>query len=197
MAEDIVTLSEACVPSAGALRAVEAGREKILLTHFVGELHAIGAICPHAGAPLDQGVLHHGRIVCPWHKAEFCARTGKLLSPPAVDDLPSYTIERAPGELRLRKQARRQPSARCEADTRCFVVVGGGAAGAMAVQTLREEGFGGRIVLIDRTGRVPYDRTLLSKYFLSGGSGGEKTPLQEQAYYPRHGIERVAAEVTA
>ena len=72
----------------------------------------------------------------------------------------------------------------------------GGAAGAVAAQTLRQEGFGGRIVILDRENRVPYDRTTLSKYFLSGEQGAEKSPLQPQSFYRQHRIERNTAEIT-
>ncbi len=37
----------------------------------------------------------------------------------------------------------------------------------------------------------------LSKYALSGQQGGEKTPLQDAAFYARHGIERLAREVAS
>ena len=76
-----------------------------------------------------------------------------------------------------------------------MIIVGAGAAGAMAAQTLRQHGFGGRILMLDRENRVPYDRTLLSKYTLSGRTGGEKSPLQTQAFYTEQRIERRTALV--
>ena len=75
------------------------------------------------------------------------------------------------------------------------MIAGAGAAGAVAAQTLREAGFGGRIVMLDRENRVPYDRTVLSKYALSGEPGAEKTPLQVQSFYKSHKIERRTAEI--
>ena len=51
--------------------------------------------------------------------------------------------------------------------------------------------------MLDRENRVPYDRTILSKYVLSGQSGGEKSPLQTQEWYRRHGIERRTANVVS
>jgi NADPH-dependent 2,4-dienoyl-CoA reductase/sulfur reductase-like enzyme len=68
----------------------------------------------------------------------------------------------------LNSQLRRLPP-----DQRLFAVVGAGAAGAFAAQTLRQSGFDGRIVMLDRENRVSYDRTLLSKYHLSGEAGAD------------------------
>ena len=54
-----------------------------------------------------------------------------------------------------------------------FVIVGAGLAGAMAAQTLREEGFDGRLVLIGDEPERPYERPPLSKDYLRGESRGE------------------------
>ena len=47
------------------------------------------------------------------------------------------------------------------ADT--FVIVGAGLAGAKAAQTLRAEGFDGRVVLLGAEAHLPYERPPLSK----------------------------------
>ena len=183
----------------GAMREVELGGRKVLLTRVDGACHAVGATCPHAGGPLAEGVLHGGVVVCPWHKAAFRVTTGELVEPPAVDDLPVFPVRIADGQVLVTvgdEPDRVEPApAIGRADGRCFVIVGAGAAGAVAAQTLREEGFAGRVVMISREDRLPYDRTVLSKYALSGTKGGEKTPLQDAAFYARHGIERLVQEV--
>jgi NADPH-dependent 2,4-dienoyl-CoA reductase/sulfur reductase-like enzyme len=51
--------------------------------------------------------------------------------------------------------------------------------------------------MLDRENRVPYDRTILTKYVLSGQSGGEKSPLQTQEWCRQHGIERRTANVVS
>ena len=53
------------------------------------------------------------------------------------------------------------------------------------------------MVLVGREDRLPYDRTVLSKYDLSGKEGGEKTPLHSAEFYQRRRIERRVVEVTA
>ena len=177
-----------------AMREIDVGGDKVLVTRDGARLFAVSGVCPHARAPLAEGVRHRGRVICPWHKAAFCLRTGALLEPPAVDPLDCFDVRVDAGRVmvsRRERTAAEMPTS----DERCFVIVGGGAAGAMAAQTLRQEGFGGRLIMLDRENRVPYDRTVLSKYTLSGATGAEKTPLQTQAFYKKQRIERVTAEV--
>jgi apoptosis-inducing factor 3 len=178
------------------MRQVEVDGTKILLVQIDNNVHAIGAECPHAGAPLVEGVRHGDRVICPWHKAAFCIRTGSVLEPPAVDAVPRFAVRVAGRRIMLRMPAEDTLETRPAADQRCFVIVGGGAAGAVAGQTLRELGFNGRVVMLDQENRVPYDRTVLSKHFLSGEHGAEKSPLQTQGYYRQHRIERRTAIVT-
>jgi NADPH-dependent 2,4-dienoyl-CoA reductase/sulfur reductase-like enzyme/nitrite reductase/ring-hydroxylating ferredoxin subunit len=190
---DVAALTD--LPDAG-MCSVEIDDSKILLIRDGQTVHAIGATCPHAGAPLEQGVRNGDRIVCPWHKATFCIRTGALLEPPAVDSLPRYDV-RVEGQrvlVTLPPAETSQPIP--PPDPRTFVIIGAGAAGALAAQTLRETGFNGRIVMLDDHNRVPYDRTVLSKYALSGEQNAEKSPLQSQAFYQQHRIERRTAQVT-
>jgi len=61
------------------------------------------------------------------------------------------------------------------ADT--MAIVGAGQAGGWAAQTLRKEGFAGRIVLIGDEAHVPYERPPLSKAVLSGEAAAETTHL--------------------
>jgi nitrite reductase/ring-hydroxylating ferredoxin subunit len=143
----------------------------VLLYREGTSVSAIGATCPHAGAPLAEGIRDGHRLFCPWHKAEFCLRTGRHLEPPAVDDLPRYETQIKNGRVLVTLPAVSTEVPPAPSDTRTFVIIGAGAAGAIAAQTLREEGFGGRIIMLDQVNRVPYDRTLLSKYHLSGQPG--------------------------
>ena len=60
-----------------------------------------------------------------------------------------------------------------------FVIVGAGMAGGKAAETLREEGFDGRIVLVGAEAERPYERPPLSKEYLRGEGGREKVWLQQ------------------
>jgi NADPH-dependent 2,4-dienoyl-CoA reductase/sulfur reductase-like enzyme len=120
-----------------------------------------------------------------------------LLEPPALDRLPSYPVRVSGGRVLVGRPSQSSLGRIHAHDAQRFVIVGAGAAGAAAAQTLRELGFAGEIVMLDRDNRVPYDRTLLSKYVLSGASGGEKSPLQSQTFYQSRAIDRRTATVTA
>jgi 3-phenylpropionate/trans-cinnamate dioxygenase ferredoxin reductase component len=71
-----------------------------------------------------------------------------------------------------------------------FVIVGAGMAGGKAVETLREEGFDGRIVLLGAEPDRPYERPPLSKDYLRGEAERGGVYLQEDAgWYEQHDVE--------
>ena len=70
-----------------------------------------------------------------------------------------------------------------------FVIAGGGLAGGKAAETLRAEGFAGRLVLVGAEDERPYERPPLSKEYLRGEAGREKVYVHDEAFYADHDIE--------
>ncbi|WP_089101554.1 NAD(P)/FAD-dependent oxidoreductase [Streptomyces hyaluromycini] len=70
-----------------------------------------------------------------------------------------------------------------------FVIVGGGLAGAKAAETLRAEGFSGRVILICDERDHPYERPPLSKGYLLGKAERDSVFVHEPAWYAQHDIE--------
>ena len=64
-----------------------------------------------------------------------------------------------------------------------IVVVGTGHAAAQAVDSLRREGFGGRLVLVGEEPNLPYQRPPLSKKFLAGEMEADRLPIRHGAFY--------------
>ena len=73
-----------------------------------------------------------------------------------------------------------------------FVIVGAGMAGGKAVETLREEGFDGRVVLLGAEPERPYERPPLSKDYLRGEAERGGVYLQEDAGWYERARRRAA-----
>ena len=70
-----------------------------------------------------------------------------------------------------------------------FVIVGASLAGAKAAETLREQGFAGRLVLIGDEPERPYERPPLTKDYLRDESPREKAYVHAESFYAEHDIE--------
>jgi 3-phenylpropionate/trans-cinnamate dioxygenase ferredoxin reductase subunit len=70
-----------------------------------------------------------------------------------------------------------------------FVVVGASLAGAKAAETLRDQGFAGRLVLIGSDPERPYERPPLTKDYLRDESPREKAYVHAESFYAEHDIE--------
>ncbi|NEQ31732.1 MAG: FAD-dependent oxidoreductase [Leptolyngbya sp. SIO4C5] len=180
----------------GAMKRLKVEGTPLLLTRQGDAVYAIAAHCTHLGAPLDQGVLSGDRVVCPWHNACFNVQTGDQLEPPGLDSLPSFAAfvegdtvwvnlpESAPAQ-RTPKMAAYDP----DADARTFVILGAGAAGSAAAETLRQLGFKGKVQMITAESKLPYDRTALSKKYLQSDSPSSPPSLRSEDFYQQHDIE--------
>lgn len=81
---------------------------------------------------------------------------------------------------------------------RTFVIVGGGLAGAKAAETLRAEGFTGRVIIIGDERDHPYERPPLSKGYLTGKEERDVVFVHEPAWYAQHDVElHLGQSVTA
>jgi len=177
----------------GEMLQADVGSTSVLLSRIDGQFYAVGAHCTHYGAPLAEGVLHGSTLTCPWHHAVFDVTDGDHLQPPGRDCLTHFdvsiedgqvyvTVPEGADEHRLPHMQRRSAD-----DTRHFVILGAGAAGSSAAETLRAEGFGGRITLVGADPDPPYDRPALTKSFLSDADGDPT--LRQPAFYADDDID--------
>lgn len=197
MADRMIPVAKIGELEDGEMKQVSADGVEVLLSRIDGKYHAVSAHCTHYGAPLADGALCGEYVVCPWHHACFNVTTGDLQEPPALDALVRYEVHTENDEVFVRLPPpedvsdRRTPemTERDTEDARTFVILGGGAAGYTAAQTLREDGFTGRVVMLTREERLPYDRPNLSKDYLQGEAEPEWMPLRPDEFYDEYGIE--------
>ncbi|MFB9689820.1 NAD(P)/FAD-dependent oxidoreductase [Amycolatopsis plumensis] len=70
-----------------------------------------------------------------------------------------------------------------------FVIAGAGLTGAKAAETLRAEGFDGRVVVVGAEPDLPYERPPLSKGYLLGQDDRASVFVHDEKWYVDHGIE--------
>lgn len=204
----------------GEMTSVEVNGKTILLLRLDGTWYAYPGECPHHGAPLADGLLHDGHVLCPWHQAIYDARTGALQEPPSLDGLKTLPV-RIDGQnvivdLSGEDEASAEPEmvrADTEADARradvqyspddhpveriertrqgrTFVIVGGGAAGHIAAEAMRQEGFQGNITILTAEQDRPYDRTELSKRYLAKPDTADPY-LRPESFYERYDVRLI------
>lgn len=177
------------------------GDEDVLLVQAGSEIFAIEPSCSHYHGPLAEGLVVGDTIRCPWHHACFSLRSGEATRPPALNALAVWDVTRDRDNIIVqRKREALTPSAahRSAPTPEKFVIVGGGAAGFAAAETLRREGFAGAITMLSSDGAMPVDRPNLSKDYLAGNAPEDWLPLRGEDYYRDAGIDlRLNTNVSA
>jgi len=176
------------------------GDDAVLLARRGGEVFAIGAVCTHYSGALTDGILVDDTVRCPLHHACFSLRTGEALRAPALNDVPCWRVEQTDGRVYVRERTARPAPQRSHRDSslRSVVIVGGGAAGSAAAETLRREGYDGKITVLSADDALPYDRPNLSKDYLAGTAQEDWIPLRGADFYERERIDvRLRARVGA
>jgi len=167
---------------------------KVLLSKQNGKVFATGTLCSHYKAPLVTGVLGKGQIVCPWHGACFNLATGDIEDFPGLDSIPSYEVKiLSDGGVKvkarkadLKENKRSKGMCKLKNRTKNYVVIGGGAAAAKCVETLRQEGCDGQVIMVCKEPYNPYDRIKVNKVL---DSEPAKIQLRSDEFYKEHNIE--------
>lgn len=168
------------------------GEEDVLLVQAGSEIFAIEPTCSHYHGPLAEGLVVGDTIRCPWHHACFSLRSGEATRPPALNALALWEVSRDQDKIVVqRKREMPKPPAchRTAPTPEKFVIIGGGAAGFAAAETLRREGFAGAITMLSNDSAMPVDRPNLSKDYLAGNAPEDWLPLRGEDYYQDAGID--------
>ena len=176
------------------------GEYAVLLVRRGNDVLAVAAVCTHYGGPLAEGIVVDDTIRCPWHHACFSLRTGAALRAPALSGLARWRTEQRDGTVYVRERlpAEATPALTAAGLPAAVVIIGGGAAGNAAAETLRHEGYAGPVTLLSADAAAPYDRPNLSKDYLAGAAPEDWIPLRPITFYPQQRIGlRLATRVSA
>jgi nitrite reductase/ring-hydroxylating ferredoxin subunit/uncharacterized membrane protein len=86
----------------GEMRRVEANGLPVVIVRRRGLLRAIGAVCAHAGGPLEEGKLDGDVVTCPWHSSRFRFEDGKVIGGPATFDQPALVVRERGGIVEVK-----------------------------------------------------------------------------------------------
>ncbi|MFQ5968743.1 MAG: FAD-dependent oxidoreductase [Acidimicrobiia bacterium] len=171
----------------------------VVLARTGGDVFGVSGRCTHYGGPVGEGLFDGELLRCPWHHACFDVRTGRAVRAPALNPLPCFEVEERDGRLYVGEQIESDWTPLPINDPPdSVVVIGAGAAAAAAVETLRDEGYRGRVTMISDEETVPTDRPNLSKDYLAGKAPEEWMPLRSESFYEEHNVDlQLGTKVTA
>ncbi len=84
---------------------IECDGVDIVLIRHDGRIDAVGGLCSHLGAPMSQGWLYRGELVCPWHGSRFDPGSGCVITGPATAPLSRYDVRVEAGQIEVRQAA--------------------------------------------------------------------------------------------
>ena len=166
------------------------GDKPVIIVRTDTGLKAVGGRCTHYGGPLGEGLCDGERIHCPWHHGIFDLETGEAVGAPPLNPIPVYEVREEDGMVFVTGPVDPPTRDRTPASMPdSVVIVGAGAAGATAAETLRRLGYSGPITLVGD--EAPVDRPNLSKDYLAGTAPEEWMPLRTEDFYANQDIELI------
>ncbi|XP_010794288.1 apoptosis inducing factor mitochondria associated 4 [Notothenia coriiceps] len=178
----------------GQMKEVKVGDQEVLLVRTQGQYSAVGSRCSHYNAPLIKGALVGDRVRCPFHGACFNVRTGDIEEYPGLDSLPSYKVKVELGKvyvsinknsLKLTKRVKEMCSM-VPGIKHTILLIGGGPASLVCAETLRQNCYQGRIIMVTKDNMPPFDKPKLSKAMNVDSSS---ILLRPSDFYQQYGIE--------
>ena len=71
---------------------ISAGEDEIALFNYKGKYYAVANKCPHRGAPLGEGRIEEGIVICPNHEWRFKLESGANMQNPELF-IPTYPVK--------------------------------------------------------------------------------------------------------
>lgn len=87
---------------AGQPQRADVDGNPVILYRVNGSVHALDAVCNHAGAPLEEGSFDGCFVQCPWHDSVFDVRDGSVRSGPATRPQSAFDVRERDGMIEVR-----------------------------------------------------------------------------------------------
>ena len=100
--DDFKPAVAACELAEGQLKRVLVEEQPVVLLRLGGTIYALGAVCSHYGAPLNEGTIVDRTIECPWHASRFALEDGGVVQGPACAGMPVYDCKIVNDEVQIK-----------------------------------------------------------------------------------------------
>jgi nitrite reductase (NADH) small subunit len=77
MAQFVKLTTRAELPEEGEAREFTVGDKVVCVANVGGTISAMDNVCLHRGGPIGQGIVHEGKVICPWHGWVWDPKTGE------------------------------------------------------------------------------------------------------------------------
>ena len=86
----------------GSVGLVDVDGTEVAVFNIGGQYYAIQDVCTHDGGTLADGEVEDFEIECPRHGARFDLRTGKVMAPPAYEDIITFAVRIHDAQVQVR-----------------------------------------------------------------------------------------------
>ena len=98
---EYLTVAEVDELGNGERMIIDIDGEPIAIFNIADHYYAIADVCSHDDGPVAEGELAELEIACPRHGARFDVRNGKVLTLPAIVDIPAYPVRIERDEIQV------------------------------------------------------------------------------------------------
>lgn len=98
---EYVTVAQVDELGNGERLIVDIDGEPIAVFNIAGLYYAIADVCSHDDGPVAEGEVDEYEIACPRHGAKFDIRNGRVLTLPAIVDIPAYPVRIEGDEIQI------------------------------------------------------------------------------------------------
>lgn len=100
MANWVDVIDEAHFPS-GTYQVFDWNGLSLLIFNLKGQFYALKNLCSHEDQTLEGGEIEGEEIICPWHGAGFCIKTGAATRPPAFTNIKTFAVRLVDGKIQV------------------------------------------------------------------------------------------------
>jgi 3-phenylpropionate/trans-cinnamate dioxygenase ferredoxin component len=77
----------------------------LLIFNLQGQFYALENRCTHEDQTLEGGAIEGDEIICPWHGAGFCVKTGLVTRSPAYEAIKTFPARCVDGKVQVQLES--------------------------------------------------------------------------------------------